>query len=137
MPSSRLNARSPVAVALLYLAYACASDESIGFDLSEAAEWHIDPEPSLVIGQTEGAPEYLFTTVESIHLLPDDLLVVSDYQEMSISIYDLTGEFQRNIGRGGEGPGEFGHLTGVWVAPPDTVHTVDMRLRRVSSARFS
>ena len=50
---------------------------------------------------------YGFTNVIAVTLTTDSLLLVMDYADRAIKVFDWGGRFQRQIGRAGGGPGEF------------------------------
>jgi hypothetical protein len=87
--------------------------------------WHVAPEPSLSIGDIDGDAPYLFAGIpdRGVTVLADDLVSVVDgggTGTREIRLFDRRGRFVRSIGRGGEGPGEFGtipsthrHVSGV------------------------
>lgn len=93
--------------------------------------WRIDPLPIAAVGERDGPMEYLFDGVLSVHLLDGDRFLVADNGSSSLRLYDFNGAFVRQIGRKGEGPGEFHHIRGSWLSRPDTVHVLDLRFRRI------
>ncbi len=50
----------------------------------------------------------------------------------SLAVYDPSGAFIRKLGRNGAGPGEFRHISQVFVSPTDTLYVMDISLRRLS-----
>lgn len=92
-------------------------------------------EPSLQIGVMGGDPEYEFTKITDVALLPDGSVAVLELTPPRVRIYSADGSFVRDIGREGQGPGEFqapfrltvtdgGHLL-VWDPPVRQVVTID------------
>src|SRR5262245_59126486 len=65
--------------------------------------------PIAAIGETDGAPEYLFSRLGGVQLR-DDRIVVADNGSAQLRFYDGRGRFLKSIGRRGGGPGEFGWL---------------------------
>ncbi|MGH7471006.1 MAG: 6-bladed beta-propeller [Longimicrobiales bacterium] len=59
------------------------------------------------IGQLEGADEYMFGDVSELAVGTDGSIYVYDRQVPALRKYDATGKFVRNIGRKGQGPGEY------------------------------
>lgn len=59
------------------------------------------------IGEAEGDERYMFGIVSALAELPDRSLLVLDRQAATIRHYDAEGHHLRDIGRAGEGPGEF------------------------------
>jgi hypothetical protein len=97
--------------------------------------WRIDPVPLMVAGEVKGPPEYLFGSISSVVLAPYGRVVVGDRTNLTVRIFDAGGQFLRELGRAGEGPGEFRDVAGVWLTSQETVNVLDLRLRRIT--RFS
>jgi hypothetical protein len=94
--------------------------------------WTLAPDPSVVIGQVAGEPQYLFSRIGPARLLPGGRIAVSDRDAAGIRLYSGGGTFELEIGRRGEGPGEFGRITGLSIADPDTLVVYDSGLHRVT-----
>jgi hypothetical protein len=95
--------------------------------------WRLADEPSLVIGEPPASPAEEFTLIRAIRPLPDGRLVVLDAGPTpEIRVFGPEGEYLHSIGRVGEGPGEFGFLWDLWVAPPDTVIVFGPGLSRLN-----
>ncbi len=123
--------RAPfVLLPLLFLSCSEGTDSST--DPFEPADWVLAPEPKVTIGQVEGEAEYLFSRIGPAALLPDGRIAVADQQDAAIRLFLPDGTFVREIGRRGEGPGEFSHLRTITVVPPDTIVTHDSRLFRLT-----
>lgn len=88
--------------------------------------------PELSIGMFEGPDEYILGGVGAIAVSPDGDIYVYDFQVPIIRRYDRTGRYVRQVGRGGEGPGEYRQLVGMEVLPDGRLVTWDPRLGRVS-----
>ena len=84
------------------------------------------------IGTLTGAAEYSFSHVGSISIGADGALYVSDSDLLSIREFDSEGRFVREIGRPGEGPGEFRSIAGVSVLPDGRLAAWDRGNRRVT-----
>ena len=97
--------------------------------------WSVSLEPIVKIGVVEGNPAYMFASVRTARLLPDDRIVVADRGKSSIRVYDSNGAFQVEMGGEGEGPGEFQSISGMWVVPPDTIRVWDSGLQRITTFR--
>src|SRR5688500_6470978 len=67
----------------------------------------------LRIGQLEGAEQYTFGSVDGIAVGLDGAMFVYDGKVPIIRLYDATGKFVRNVGRAGEGPGEYRDVLGI------------------------
>jgi len=100
-----------------------------------AVGWTVDAEPLTVVGEVEGAEEYMFGRVFGVELT-DEGFVVADWEPRSLRVYDLEGRFVRWIGGEGEGPGEFQGIHGMTVTDPGAVHLLDMRSMRRSTFRL-
>lgn len=109
---------------------ACSSAEND--DLAGVERWTVHPEPSVIIGQLEGDPAYLFQQVTGALLTPDGRIVVADRGPGSIRVYDSDGTFVARMGGQGAGPGEFAFLRSIWFVPPDTVGAWDSDNIRVT-----
>ena len=99
---------------------------------TDVARWSLGA-PRVSIGVVDGQAEYELSRVTSGLQLPDGRIVVGD-GSAEIRIFNADGTFDRRIGRMGEGPGEFQHLTRVF-GVADTLFVFDQRLERIS--RFS
>ena len=69
----------------------------------------------LSIGVADGAEEYMLGEVADLALAPDGSLYVFDRQVPVIRHYDAQGKFLRNVGRSGQGPGEYRSSSGIAV----------------------
>jgi len=80
----------------------------------------------------DGDPHYLFGRIADADFFEDGRIAVVDFGTPSVRIFDASGAFVANLGREGEGPGEFGWIDAVWIDAPDTVSAFDSQLRRVT-----
>jgi hypothetical protein len=69
-------------------------------------EWRLDERAVLVIG-ADGDSLHQLTGVSGVVRLSDGRLVVAMDQPKVVRVYDSTGKFLHNIGRHGQGPGEY------------------------------
>lgn len=114
---------------LLGAATSCSS----GADSAPGAErWTVASEPETVIGAMEGDSVYLFQRIRDARLLPDDRIVVADQGLSVLRVYDTDGTFLTQMGRKGEGPGEFESLSEMWIKAPDTVGVWDRGTLRLT-----
>lgn len=97
------------------------------------AVWTVAAEPQAVVGETDGEPEYLFSQIAAAALLPGGGIAVADRHAASVRLYSPDGSFLRELGRRGEGPGEFANIRRVVVHPPDTILVHDSRLYRLTT----
>ena len=96
------------------------------------ATWSLSPEPLLRIGATTGAEEYLFQTITGIVRLPGDRLAVADDGFLTIRVYDRSGQYLYQMGRHGDGPGEFQSIDGLWLTDAGELAVWDSDLRRIT-----
>lgn len=89
----------------------------------------------LVIGRAEGPDEYLFGRIGAIVQQPDGTVLIADTQVPVIRRYDAAGSYMHDIGRAGEGPGEYRRVGGVGLLPSNDIAVWDSRARRVSIFR--
>jgi hypothetical protein len=68
------------------------------------------------IGVEAGAEEYLFGSVAGVHADGEQIFVL-DQQVRRVRVYDYRGEHLRDIGRQGQGPGEFANPCDLTGAP--------------------
>lgn len=87
-------------------------------------------EPVLTIGR-EGEPEYELYRVNAVEPLASGQVVVANSGSRELRFFDARGRHLRTVGRGGEGPDEFGFLSTVWRGPGDTLVVMDPRRRRL------
>lgn len=99
----------------------------------QPAEWTLASEPNVTIGQLEGEPESELFQVSTAVLLPDGRVAVADQGGTVIRIFGADGTFERDMGRKGEGPGEFKAINRLAIAAPDTIVAFDRGLFRVST----
>jgi hypothetical protein len=78
-------------------------------------------------GKAVGADEYLFGRLSGIKLGPDGSVWVFDQQVPVLRQYDSTGTYIKKVGRGGQGPGEYGPLVGLAFPPNGTAVISDRR----------
>jgi hypothetical protein len=100
---------------------------------AESAVWTVDPDPIVSIGAAQGEEPYLFSRIEAVKLLPDGRVAVLDGGSQSIRIFDARGSFERQLGREGEGPGEFAYLYYLSIHPPDSIVGYDVDLLRFTT----
>ena len=68
-----------------------------------------------------------FTSVRSVHELPDGRILVTDYGENRLTQVDLEADTtnEHSVGRTGEGPGEYHHVGTLFPLSRDTVLHID------------
>jgi len=76
------------------------------------------------IGVEAGADPYMFGQVQSVWATEDRILVV-DAQVPAVRVYDFAGQHLFDVGRGGQGPGEFDEPGAVAVTRDDDILVVE------------
>jgi len=85
------------------------------------------------IGMLEGPDEYMFGAVSYVTVRPSDgAIFVFDEQVPILRRYDTSGEFVRNIGRDGEGPGEYRDILGMETLRDGRLAVWDIRNARIT-----
>lgn len=92
-------------------------------------------EAVLSVGEQDGPEEYLFGRVASVARDGEGNLVVADSRAGEIRLFDARAGHLRTIGGKGEGPGEFGSLSGAWPGPAGGIVALDRGQQRIT--RFS
>jgi len=90
--------------------------------------------PGFTVGQREGPSEYALGDVIDAAISSSGELYVLDRQTSGVSVYDSTGEFKYQIGRRGDGPGEFGAPAKIALTSERELIVLDMwqRIHRFS-----
>lgn len=70
------------------------------------ASWIVDSVPTLAIGREDGPDSYRFDGIDDVTRRPDSTIIVADASG-SIRFFDQNGEFLHEVGRRGDGPGEY------------------------------
>ena len=89
----------------------------------------------LRIGMLDGPEEYVFGRVSGIALGPENTVYVSDNQVPVIRQYGPDGQWIRNIGRSGEGPGEYREFIELRTLDDETLVVLDPGNGRVTKFR--
>ena len=109
----------------------CDSSLSTADDYGES-ERELQLEESLRIGGLDGTEEYTFGFVSTLAPASDGSVYVADAQIPVVRRYDAQGRFMANIGRSGEGPGEYRSLDGLAGLTNGRLAVWDARLRRAT-----
>lgn len=120
----------PRASWLAFIAVQVACSPGDMGEVPQHAVWDVDPAALVSIGVTEGDAPYLFQSVTAARLLPDGRIVVADRGHAAIRVFDRDGGFLTEMGRSGEGPGEFQYIKSMSVSEPDTLDIYDSRAFR-------
>lgn len=121
-------------VAVLMAATAVEAQEALVRTADNPPTWGTDPRlvEEVRIGSIAGPEEYSFGSVGGVAVLEDGTIWVGDSQRHAILRYSVEGEFLGQIGREGEGPGEFRYPSAMRVMPDGRVFVWDNGLIRVS-----
>lgn len=102
--------------------------------------WQVAEEPSLTIGSAEEDEAYALFGVVAAVRLPDGRIAIANAGTRQVRIYDASGRHVLDLGREGQGPGEFRRLADVWRGPGDSIVAADNALGRLTvfdaEARF-
>ena len=106
----------------IFLACTCAEDAPPDLGLGE---WELVEDLRLDANVED------FSAVWFFYVGPRGEIVVPERQDYRVRIYDSAGTLVATVGRSGEGPGEFQHVTaGLWAA--DTLVVYDVPLSRLT-----
>lgn len=94
-------------------------------------------EHDLEIGVADGAPELSFSRIVDLAITDGGSLLVSDGVAREIRVFDADGVYQRTLGAGGDGPGEFSSAPTFAGLAGDTVFAFDGRASRVTAYTLS
>lgn len=86
----------------------------------------------LRIGTVTGPEEYSFGQIRDLAVGRDGSIFVADLHPQSVRQFDPAGRFVRQIGREGQGPGEYTSLLGTAILPDGTLSIWDYGNRRIS-----
>jgi hypothetical protein len=87
----------------------------------------------LRIGEQENRPEYLFYRINSIAVDREGNIYVTDEGEKHIKVFNREGDYLRTIGRPGQGPGEFGRPSEIFITAENELRIIDPSRRQVHS----
>ncbi len=118
-------------VALVMMAILVASCSEAG-PSTGLESWTVSAEPTTSIGVVEGDSAYLFQRIVDARFTSAGRIVVADGGLSVLRVYDPDGTFVAQMGRRGDGPGEFRSLRGIWTVPPDTVGAWDSSALRLT-----
>ena len=141
--------RTVFAFALPFLLAACGKEaaqhsnavvrDSAGIAIVEnptagsAPEVVVDSLPVLTIGASSKGPDYDFGEVRAAARFRSGQIAVADGKTSVIRIYDSAGSYLRQVGRKGQGPGEFQEIGLLWTTPEDSLLVYDLVSRRLST----
>ena len=117
------------------LASLLASSSACGDLANQSEALRISPKPLVEIGEMEGSEAYLFSSIAQAFLLEDGRVVVYDRGLNEVRVFSPDGVFLNTVGRSGEGPGEFGDVTGLWLTSDGLIGLWDRGNLRLSTFR--
>ena len=129
------NTRRTMAWGLLSASVLWASPLEGKAPLQAEEAVRVEARPLLTIGELDGQDEYHFQSVRHAVLLEDGRVVVSDIGLGEIRVFSPDGTFLNDIGGRGEGPGEFGQTSGMWLASDGRIGVWDAENTRLSTFR--
>jgi hypothetical protein len=100
---------------------------------STVPRWEVEAKPLATIGRVEGPEEELLSRVTGAALLPDGGVAIADAGSGSVRLFEADGDFRLAFGRPGEGPGEFGYISGLRLVSPDRLRVFDADAQRLST----
>ena len=90
----------------------------------------------MIIGSEIGDESEMFGYIRGLTIDPKDNIYVADSYELNISVYSAEGEYLREFGREGQGPGEFQTIDDIcWCKKDSNLYITDRRNHRIN--RFS
>jgi hypothetical protein len=91
----------------------------------------------LRLGVDAGPEELMFGHVNDLAVGANGEIYVADEQVVAIRAFDRSGRYLGQIGRQGQGPGEYSRIDSIKVVPDGAVVVLDRTNRRVSTFRSS
>lgn len=122
----------PIALVVTALYAACSPSGEAG---SRAETWSVSTQPAVSIGEMDGDTTVLFQRITDLAFTPQGEIVVADGGLGVLRVFDREGRFVTQIGRRGEGPGEFESIRGIWTFPPDSMGVWDSGAYRLTYFR--
>ena len=98
----------------------------------EGEGWTVDPQPLWEVGGADAGPEYALFRVGRAIRFPDGRVAVANGVSRQIRLYDRAGRHLLDIGKDGEGPGEFRRVNRLWRVGGDSIMAFDGTLRRIT-----
>ncbi len=106
--------------------------ESTGPAWEAGAGWRVAAEPIVDIGGADGDLHYLFSRVVAGRLLPGGAFAVMNYGTKTLRGYSASGAFMWEMGKEGDGPGEFREPFVMERQAPDSLLVFDTSSRQLS-----
>lgn len=86
----------------------------------------------IILGEEGGPEEEILFFPHDIRIGPQSNIYVLDAEDVIIKIYDDRGHWIRNIGKRGQGPGEYTTISDFEISKDSHVFICDIRQRRIS-----
>lgn len=99
--------------------------------MEAAGTWSLSSEPLVEIGGGS-APDVALFRVSAVTPLGGSRVAVGMTAPLWVLVFGPSGELEATLGRQGDGPGEFSHVTSVVALPADSVAVWDGLRRRIS-----
>ncbi len=116
-------------IALQFVFQQCTVEEQSGVKNTQTV---LNAVEEIRIGQLEGEDEYVFGAINHIAVGNNGEIFVADRQVPVIRMYDKEGNFIRNVGRQGRGPGEYISIGGMRTFPNGQLAIWDQNNLKVS-----
>ena len=84
------------------------------------------------IGESQGRDEPIFSQIGDMAVDEHERIFVSDWKETRIRVFDRNGIILMNIGKKGQGPGEFERINGIQITPQNELMVLDASRKRLS-----
>ena len=119
---------------LLLLATTLAAQDTVVVHADGPPAWgpNVRLVAAFALGAVDGPPEYAFGLIGSTAVDGSGGFYVYDYRDVQIRHYDVNGRFTGVIGRKGQGPGEYGDVSGIDVAEDSLLIVCDPSTRRMT-----
>ena len=85
----------------------------------------------ITIGEREGREEYMFSNLSSMDIDEDENIYIFDSRQAKIKVFDKMGNFIREIGKRGQGPGEFAFPWRIMISSKQELVVSDLIKRRL------
>lgn len=120
----------PISVRIIALAFMLAA-AAPPLEGQSAPRWRL-ASPDFEVGGLAAESDYELAKLGGVTVLDGGNVVVGDRFAPFLKIFDPSGEFLRNVGRFGQGPGEYQYVYEMdWCAPGElSVFDVDRRVHR-------
>jgi hypothetical protein len=137
---------SLLAIAMILVTAACTPDAGFEAEIEtvDGVEWVHNPatprfpersltlQEELVIGGRDESGNSLLFQPTRFLVSPNDDILIFDYEDQTVKVFDRDGVFLRSFGGKGQGPGEFQNIIDMDFLPDDRILFLDTAVRRTS-----